>query len=358
MAYYSNYGHPQQMYPQQTPMMGQAAGPSGYMPIYAPPATSYTQAHTPFIPPGVMTETPPPTRSQHLGTKPRTKHSRRTETTPRPLKSAMKKPGGTGVAPAPVPPIYTEPSQSRRRTESKAKADDKYAALSSPSEACSSFSVYNDNHMFVTFKGDGELLLENTLDKARADIEKVIAIWPHGADSTLRGSTWSIRFRNTPWNMNGPDVEKAWALIIALFALFSSRLLAGILIYNNNQMHYCLTNADTRSTFFLAYFSRGGRRITLISPPYSVAVTFGPRIQALLSNQAEVTQDKGLTVVEVKRDIGGTGGVHPSHFLMQILKVMVDLGFDLNATIQMARGGPLGMGARRELFVFKGVAVV
>lgn len=76
--------------------------------------------------------------------------------------------------------------------------------------------------------------------------------------------------------------------------------------------------------------------------------------------------------METKREIAGTSGtsktdpftgaevlmkyvVKPSHFLMQILKVMVDMGFHLNATVPMARGGPLGMGSRRELFVFKGV---
>jgi len=61
-----------------------------------------------------------------------------------------------------------------------------------------------------------------------------------------------------------------------------------------------------------------------------------------------------MLIVEIKRQMSGTG-VKPSHFLMQVLKVMVGMGFNLDATVAMARGGPLGMGARRELFVFKGV---
>lgn len=78
-----------------------------------------------------------------------------------------------------------------------------------------------------------------------------------------------------------------------------------------------------------------------------------------------------MLIVETKREIGGPGGtsvielvsanmllnkctVKPSHFLMQILKALMDMQFDLNATVPMARGGPLGMGSRRELLVFKG----
>jgi len=61
-----------------------------------------------------------------------------------------------------------------------------------------------------------------------------------------------------------------------------------------------------------------------------------------------------MLIVEIKREIGGTG-VKPSSFLMQILRALMDMDFNLNATVPMARGGPLGMGSRRELLVFKGV---
>jgi len=78
--------------------------------------------------------------------------------------------------------------------------------------------------MFVTFKGDSELLLENTLDYARQEIEKeIFPLWPHGVETQVRGFDWIVRFRNAPWNMSGPDVAVAWKLIIALFTLFAVR---------------------------------------------------------------------------------------------------------------------------------------
>lgn len=77
--------------------------------------------------------------------------------------------------------------------------------------------------MFVTFKGDSELLLENTLDHARKEIEsKIFSLWPHGVEAQIRGSTWSIRFRNAPWNMSGPDVE-VYACPCRAFLIFPTR---------------------------------------------------------------------------------------------------------------------------------------
>lgn len=143
---YYSYG-PQQIYSQQAPMMGQAGSSGGYMPIYAPPATSYAPAQTPFIPPGAMIETPPATQSQPLNTKNRAKHSHRAATTPLPLKSALKKPAAAGGAPAPVAALYAEPVQPRRHTSSKVKPE-KYAAVplanevsesSDKGESCPSF---------------------------------------------------------------------------------------------------------------------------------------------------------------------------------------------------------------------------
>jgi hypothetical protein len=111
---------------------------------------------------------------------------------------------------------------------------------------------------------------------------------------------------------------------------------------------------------------------SLINPPPHIVFAFGPTLQASLPNEVEIANEKDMLIVEIKRQMSGTGGksmaseppcradanvyaVKPSHFLMQVLKVMVGMGFNLDATVAMARGGPLGMGARRELFVFKGV---
>ncbi|KAJ6604636.1 hypothetical protein DFH09DRAFT_1300825 [Mycena vulgaris] len=359
MAYpYYNYGQPQ-IYAQQAPMAAQAGPSGGYMPIYAPAAGAYAPAQTPFIPPGAMLETPPG-QAQPLQTKARPKHSHRAATTPLPLKSALKKTPGPGVTPLPAAaPPYADPVQPRR---GKTIKPEKYATVAPQIQMPQTFEKEETDsyHMFVTFKGDSELLLENTLENARTEIaKKIFPLWPHGVEtSQTRDSNWKIRFRNAPWNMSGPDVELAWKLIAALFTLFSQRGFSFITstkcTTTQPRLIFQITSSDRTSSFFLAYFSRGGRRVSLIHPPHHIAAAFGPRLKGLLYNQVEIIADENMVIVETKREIGGTG-VKPSHFLMQILKALMGMGFDLDATVPMARGGPLGMGSRRELFVFKGV---
>ncbi|KAJ7169867.1 hypothetical protein C8R46DRAFT_1090326 [Mycena filopes] len=352
------YGQQPQMYAQQ-PRMGQ---PGAYPSIYAPGPNPYGVPTTPYAPGGQATgsamtqpfippmlETPP-AHSQQLQTKTRPKHSHRAVTTPLPLKSALKKTATSGAAPvaaAAVPAV--ENVQSRRRTTSRVKPD-KYAAAAPPST--STAPEASSYHMFVTFKGDSELLLENTLEGARKDIEKeIFPLWPHGAESQFRGEDWIIRFRNTPWNMSGPDVKMAWRLITALFELFARRGFSYMTSMRctsaQPRMVFQSTQSDPYSSFFLGFLSRSGRRITFINPPPHIAADFGPKLRAFLPNQLEVSQENGLLIVDSMT-------VKPSHFLMQLLRGLLEMGFDINATVPMARGGPLKMGSRRELLVFKG----
>ncbi|KAJ7706198.1 hypothetical protein B0H17DRAFT_1293261 [Mycena rosella] len=323
MAYPPYYNYvPQQIYAQQGPMMAQAGTSGGYMPIYAPPAAAYAQhaqhAQTPFIPPGAMTETPPVGPSQPLQAKSRPKHSNRAASTPLPLKSALKKTPAPGAAPLPAQaPVYSEAVPPRRRTNSRVKAD-KYAGIVPQNQMVrqpSDKQVQEAYHMFVTFKGDSELLLENTLEFARQEIEKeIFPLWPHGVESSqFRDSNWKIRFRNSPWNMNGPDVATAWKLIAALFTLFSVRGFSFITstkcTTQQPRLIFQITNSDRTSIFFLAYFSRGGRRVSLINPPHHIATAFGPTLKVYLPNQVEVIHETGMVTVETKREMAGTGGM-------------------------------------------------
>ncbi|KAF8213063.1 hypothetical protein K438DRAFT_2009350 [Mycena galopus ATCC 62051] len=357
---YPSYWPQQQMYAQQ---MGQGPTNNGYPSIYAPnPYASngnpYASSGTPypaqppqvpFIPPNAMFETPPTGPSQPLQPKNRPKRSHRAASTPLPLKSALKKPGGAGATPGPAAPMQLAPEASnglRRRKNSKGKplqTAGATAAVSNqtvePTEPC--------YHMFVTFKGDSELLFENTLENARKEIErKIFPLWPHGVETQFRGADWILRFRNSPWNMNGPEVALAWHMITRLFTLFAERgfqfMTSTKCTTTQPRLIFQSSHADKLSVFFLGYLSRGGRRVSLINPPHHIAAAFGPRLRAFLPNQIDESHETDILVVETKREIGTA--VKASHFLMQVLKVLMELQFQLNATVPMARGGPLGWG--------------
>ncbi|KAF7320351.1 hypothetical protein MKEN_00819900 [Mycena kentingensis (nom. inval.)] len=364
MSYY-NYGYAPQHNPYGRGPPPRAPGYPGY-PIYGPGPTSFNQppqaAPVPFIPPGAMVETPTE-QPQPLDSKHRSKRSHRAATTPLPLKSALKK---TGATPGPAPAIpLDETAGERPRKASKPRKDKHVAAAAAVAVAAApnpempvpTPDKTESYHMFVTFKGDSELLLENTLDYARKDIEEqVLRLWRPGLESSqFRASNWTIRFKNGPWNMAGPDVSDAWELVVALFTLFAKKGFNFMTSTKTTttQPRLIFQAADTNKHvhFFLAFMSRGGRRATLIKPPTRILTEFGPRIQASLAN-VDLSFEGELVIAEVRREIGGAS-VKPSFYLMQVLKALMDLGYDLNATVPMARGGPLGMGERRELLVFK-----
>ncbi|KAF7306914.1 hypothetical protein MIND_00483900 [Mycena indigotica] len=365
MAYtpYYNYAPQQQLYGP-----GPLSHPSSYHPIYAPnatpiyPPTAYSStphpAPTPFIPPSSFVE-PIPEKPVKPESKNRPKHSHRAATTPLPLKSALKKPPGATPAPsAPIP--LSESTGDRPRKHSKHRQEKATTRAPPPAAATTTIDPSDaavSYHMFVTFKGDSELLLENTLDNARKDIEEVLRLWKHGLESSqYRASDWTIRFKNGPWNMAGPDVADAWGLVVSLFTLFARRGFSFVASTKTTttqpRLIFQATTIDYKAHFFLAYMSRNGRRATLINPPAHIMSGFGAKLQACVDH-VDVSYDSDLVISEIKREIGGTG-VKPSFFLMKIMKIIMDFGYELKATVPMARGGPLGMGSRRELLVFKG----
>jgi hypothetical protein len=64
--------------------------------------------------------------------------------------------------------------------------------------------------MFMLFVGNNELRLENIMRPAMDELRKsVLPSWPGGIESDSQsGYDWTIKFRNNPWSLQGPDV--AW----------------------------------------------------------------------------------------------------------------------------------------------------
>ncbi|KAG5639233.1 hypothetical protein H0H81_005307 [Sphagnurus paluster] len=68
-----------------------------------------------------------------------------------------------------------------------------------------------------------------------------------------------------------------------------------------------VTPEDRTSQFFLAYFSQGGKRLTLIKPPTIVDDTLGNQLKAQLPRKiAEESVGDGLRVIEIKKAPGGS----------------------------------------------------
>lgn len=138
-----------------------------------------------------------------------------------------------------------------------------------------------------------------------------------------------------------------------------------------------MTQPNERIVFFIAYFSQEGRRLTLIDPPNHIDISIGARLKSLFPRkiQSDDVVQENTRVIEIKRKSNNSSfsflrlrrqdlapltlppgpEVEPSVFLIYVLKILVDLGFELDAVLPLGRRGALGMRTVRELFIFKGV---
>lgn len=136
-----------------------------------------------------------------------------------------------------------------------------------------------------------------------------------------------------------------------------------------------MTQPNERITFFIAYFSQEGRRLTLIDPPTHIDISIGAHLKSLFPRkiQSDDVVGESTRVIEIKRKSNNSSflrlrrqdlapltllpdpEVEPSVFLIYVLKILVDLGFELDAVLPLGRRGALGMRTVRELYIFKGV---
>jgi hypothetical protein len=138
-----------------------------------------------------------------------------------------------------------------------------------------------------------------------------------------------------------------------------------------------VTQPNERIVFFIAYFSQEGRRLTLIDPPNHIDISIGAHLKSIFPRkiQSDNVVGENTRVIEIKRKSNNSSfsflrlrrqhlapltlppgpEVEPSVFLIYVLKILVDLGFELDAILPLGRRGTLGMRTVRELYIFKGV---
>ncbi|KAG6851072.1 hypothetical protein H0H93_002964 [Arthromyces matolae] len=338
---YGNYPYYAQQQYQQQPAYNSypIPGPSNHYPSYNyPPYAPHQEKEPPFIPP------PPPGFQQHT---PRPKAHRRSATTSaaQPLKSAMKK--STSVPPptdglsrqATYPAAYPNHATRQRLLSNN---HGQYTTTHNPDD-------FRPLHMFVSFIGNNELRIENLMEPGLQELRAtILPMWPPGIElDAQRGHDWTVKFRNNPWTLQGPNVPKAWAIIVQLFTLFARRFDVHSQV---PRLVFEVTSEDRTSHFFLAYLERGGRRLTLVKPPPSVDETLGTQLKAVLPRKVhEEPLGDDLRILDVRAP-----EVEPQFFLMHVLKVLAELNFNLATSLPLGRKGPLGLRTGRELLVFRG----
>jgi len=99
--------------------------------------------------------------------------------------------------------------------------------------------------------------------------------------------------------------------------------------------------------------------LTLVNAPDPINVGLNPRLRDILP--PNVILDLGVSgdcqTVEIKKEawrFGGSEGLSPKLFFMQVLRIISEFGYYLDACLPLYRRGHLGIRFRREILVFKG----
>ncbi|KAF9056145.1 hypothetical protein BJ165DRAFT_1398878 [Panaeolus papilionaceus] len=220
-------------------------------------------------------------------------------------------------------------------------------------------------HMFVSFVGSNELRIENIMKLALDEVRKLIwPLWPDGIESdTLQGHNCIVKFRNSPWDLVGPNTRNAYKLIVSFFRLFQTRGYSFQTAVNITtpapRLIFQVTQPDPKAEFFLAYISQEGRRFTVVSPPQQIEISIGVRLRSALHRKVVTenpSEEDDSRIIEIKKKPNSNiPEIDPALFFVEILKVLNSLGFQLDATVPLNRRGNLGRRSVRELFIFKAV---
>ncbi|KAF9535317.1 hypothetical protein CPB83DRAFT_841563 [Crepidotus variabilis] len=220
----------------------------------------------------------------------------------------------------------------------------------------------NPFHMIVSFHAYNELHIENILANALEEMQLIIwPLWPEGIESDIVVEHTSIvKFRGAPWDLNGPNVKFSYKLITEFFLLFQRRGYSYQTAVNigtsTPRLLFQVTKPDD-SEFFLAFFSQEGRRLTLINPPQHIDLSMGARLRSSFGKkiQSDNVVEEYMRVIDLKRrPNSNVSEVDPGMFFVEVLRILSQLGFSLDASIPLGRRGTLGKRSQRELLVFKG----
>jgi len=179
------------------------------------------------------------------------------------------------------------------------------------------------------------------------------------SEGTGRDNTWRVNFTKSPWSSTGPDAIMVLRMVIELF----TRITLGYDFMNSIntlQIPPRLVFAVTRDpgvyiNHFVAYFSRTGRKLTLVDPPQELGEVIGSRLRTAWPHKisADRTPEDGIYTIGLRNTAFGSYALDKHLFMSYALQEIRSLGYQFVASVPLARRGPFGLGSRREVLVFK-----
>lgn len=221
----------------------------------------------------------------------------------------------------------------------------------------------NPDHIFLSLRGSNELLVRNIafLSTTEELKEKIPAMWPAGATSEATQTEWKIRFSGSPWSATGQDAVLAQRIIIRVFWILSNQGYVYLTSINTGnafkptQLVFIRARSDPEAVFFTMTVNPRGDQVRFVDLPRGLADQIGIPLRYQFPHfvQDDKAIEDGGYCISLSETLS-SGAVNKNLFLAAILKALNDLAFKLDASVPMSRTGLLGLGSRKEVWVFKG----
>lgn len=135
------------------------------------------------------------------------------------------------------------------------------------------------------------------------------------------------------------------------------------------------TDDHEKARFFVGFMGRAGSRLTMLEPPSEIGELLGSRMRKLWPKKiaSPGAAEAGVYTVELKAGFGSecilfiherivmlmcfcviaASQTTKDQFISFALQEIRAMGYELHATLPMAKRGPFGLGSGRELWIFR-----
>ncbi|OSD03404.1 hypothetical protein PYCCODRAFT_1424540 [Trametes coccinea BRFM310] len=220
------------------------------------------------------------------------------------------------------------------------------------------------DHLILTMRSASHISIENMDDHSLGEelTAQLIPIWPPGANHILnhRGK-WQVDFAGTPWASSGLEAIMAGKMIWLLYMILARRGFTYLSTINVGSrfkppsLVFVETDMDFEAQVFIMTLSKKGDRLTISEAPEELMDQLSAELRRTFPRRftADRATENNTRIFEVKKGNYGTPALDKNTLIAFILHFFNAAGFRLSGTIPIGSKSFLGIGRRKEMWVFR-----
>jgi len=218
---------------------------------------------------------------------------------------------------------------------------------------------YGMDHVFMSLSSVDTLKIKGSVPESLIR-QQVLPLWLDGVERDYkRRDYWVVRFKGKPWTADGDAGFRGRRVVCKLFEVLGNNGCSYVSAVASTSMNHSPTIIFARtptyfpSDFFCLSFSRSRQDLYIIDAPSHLVGFITAATRQSFPTSTEATKlSNGVYGMRLTTTQAVKQHDLPPRFSM-VLKTIGAQGYRLEATVPMGREGLLGMGGRREIWIFR-----